>query len=120
MNIPFKHFRRKSKRILSIMLAFAILTENPLSAYASTKATPSNIPESSASIESTDTNIDTDFGVEDFETNPDQDPDHGPGIDSTTPTYPYYRPVVDDLMTGVRKRLLSWASVNGLELGELY
>ena len=93
----FKHLRRNSKRILSIMLAFAILTENPLSAYASTKATPSNIPESSASIESTDTNIDidTDFGVEDFETNPDQDPDHGPGIDSTTPTYPYYRPVVD-------------------------
>lgn len=93
----FKHLRRNSKRILSIMLAFAILTENPLSAYASTKATPSNIPESSASIESTDTNIDidTDFGVEDFETNPDQDPDHGPGIDSTTPIYPYYRPVVD-------------------------
>ena len=93
----FKHLRRNSKRILSIMLAFAILTENPLSAYASTKATPSNIPESSASIKSTDTNIDidTDFGVEDFETNPDQDPDHGPGIDSTTPTYPYYRPVVD-------------------------
>ena len=93
----FKHLRKNSKRILSIMLAFAILTENPLSAYASTKATPSNIPESSASIESTDTNIDidTDFGVEDFETNPDQDPDHGPGIDSTTPTYPYYRPVVD-------------------------
>lgn len=93
----FKHLRRNSKRILSIMLAFAILTENPLSAYASTKATPSNIPESSASIESTDTNIDidTDFGIEDFETNPDQDPDHGPGIDSTTPTYPYYRPVVD-------------------------
>ena len=97
MNIPFRHFRRKSKQILSFMLAFAILTENPLSAYASTKATPSNIPESSASIESTDTNIDidTDFGVEEFETNPDQDPDHGPGIDSTTPTYPYYRPVVD-------------------------
>lgn len=93
----FKHLRRNSKRILSIMLAFAILTENPLSAYASTKATPSNIPESSASIENTDTNIDidTDFGVEDFETNPDQDPDHGPGIDSTTPTYSYYRPVVD-------------------------
>lgn len=89
----FKHLRRNSKRILSIMLAFAILTENPLSAYASTKATPSNIPESSASIKSTDTNIDidTDFGVEDIETNPD----HGPGIDSTTPTYPYYRPVVD-------------------------
>ncbi|MFR5732134.1 MAG: hypothetical protein ACLUD2_09475 [Clostridium sp.] len=42
----FKHLRRNSKRILSIMLAFAILTENPLSAYASTKATPSNIPES--------------------------------------------------------------------------
>ncbi|WP_182431737.1 hypothetical protein [Clostridium sp. AF32-12BH] len=97
MDNVFKHLKRKSKQIISLMLVFCILTENPLSAYASTKATPSNIPESSASIESTDTNIDidTDFGVEDFETNPDQDPDHGPGIDSTTPTYPYYRPVVD-------------------------
>lgn len=97
MDNVFKHLKRKSKQIISLMLVFCILTENPLSAYASTKATPSNIPESSASIESTDTNIDidTDFGVEDFETNPDQDPDHGPGIDSTTPTYPSYRPVVD-------------------------
>lgn len=97
MDNVFKHLKRKSKQIISFMLAFCILTENPLSAYASTKATSSNISESSASIESTDTNIDidTDFGVEVFETNPDQDPDHGPGIDSTTPTYPYYRPVVD-------------------------
>ena len=97
MDNVFKHLKRKSKQIISLMLVFCILTENPLSAYASTKATPSNIPESSASIESTDTNIDidTDFGVEDFETNPDQYPDHSPGIDSTIPTYPYYRPVVD-------------------------
>lgn len=97
MDNVFKHLKRKSKQIISLMLVFCILTENPLSAYASTKATSSNIPESFASIESTDTNIDidTDFGVEDFETNPDQDPDHGPGIDSTIPTYSYYRPVVD-------------------------
>ncbi len=45
MDNVYKYLKHNSKRIFSIMLAFAIFTENPLYAYASTTATPSNITE---------------------------------------------------------------------------
>ena len=67
----FKHLRRNSKRILSIMLAFAILTENPLSVYAGT-ATSSNIQKPVVDYEETSPLDNIDIG--------DFDPDTYDGV----------------------------------------
>ncbi len=102
-----RKLKESCKHILSFMLAFAIFTETNFSAYASTSTLPlstssNTTKESDASKETdtdTDIDIDTDFGIDtgiDTDTTTDTDNTTNTGTDTaTTPTYPYYRPVVD-------------------------
>ena len=80
MDNVFKHLKRKSKQIISFMLVFCILTENPLSVYASTKATSSNIQKPVVDYEETSSldNIDTgDFNPDTYDGVPFYFDEHG-------------------------------------------